>query len=483
MKPNIIFIVTDQQKYDTLGCTGNSVIKTPNLDKLGEEGVIFTNAYTPSPVCGPARAAIFTGRYPPGAGVVKNNTMPIRGDAVLFTERLQNLGYMTAQVGKLHFVPYTKRYGFKYKRLHDSLCRELYGIHEAEHSDYLKFLQRTKYKKDPDAPIRLFEEDEKKWFEKEYYQFIMGSNWREEKYHSNTWVAEESIKFLENNQEFPFFLHISFFGPHQPYQAPSPWNEMYKPDEIELPPQFYADTSKFPIFQKREAKLAFELRSQFDIPTYKKIIAANYGQISMIDHYIGKIFQKLKEKGLWNNTFIIFAPDHGDHLGAYGLFFKGEMYDSCCKVPLIIKPLRSSQKGRRINKIVNTLDLYGTILEIAGDSNWKQEEPTPWKSYEIESRSLLPLIQGKEVKWNNETFSIIGTDPNSNLTMYRKDNLKLCRLAIGEKEAVYEMFDMAERPVEMRNIFEEKKYRKEKENLKEKLDRWWQLQKEKYPKY
>ena len=109
-RPNIVFVMTDQHRHDRLSCVSGGVPETPNLDRLAREGTLFENAYTPSPVCSPARASIFTGQYPAANGVV-SNWLPFRGEAVLFTERLQNLGYRTAEVGKLHFVPHEKRFG------------------------------------------------------------------------------------------------------------------------------------------------------------------------------------------------------------------------------------------------------------------------------------------------------------------------------------------------------------------------------------
>jgi arylsulfatase A-like enzyme len=170
---------------------------------------------------------------------------------------------------------------------------------------------------------------------------------------------------------------------------------------------------------------------------------------------------------------IIFVSDHGDYTGAYRLLFKGQMYDACCKVPMFIKPAFYRDKGIVRDEIVNSLDLYGTILDVAGDCEWKKEN--------IESRSLTPLFNDTYKQWDNETYSIIGNDKNNNLTMIRKNNLKLMRLACGEDEAVYEMYDMNDEVVEVRNIYEDISYEKEKKILKKQLDSWWEDQSKKYP--
>ncbi|MCD6520831.1 MAG: sulfatase-like hydrolase/transferase [Anaerolineae bacterium] len=476
-KPNILFIMNDQHRFDRLGCMSDPLIKTPHVDRIAREGVTFTNAYCPSPVCGPARGAIFSGMYPPACGVV-NNWVPFRGDIVLLTERLQQLGYRTAEVGKLHFVPHIKRFGFQFKRLHDAH----YNVYanDALYSDYVKYLQETRYRDDPEEPIRRADEDEACYWTGDEYRFIMGSNWLEEKYHYNTWTAEESIKYLQNYQgDEPFFLFVSFFGPHQPFEPPTPWNTLYDPEDIELPPQFYAGMEDAPVFQATKGASSREHKTKWNEATYKKIIAAYYGQITMIDHYIGRIFAQLEAMGLWDETMIIFTADHGDHNGQYGLFYKGDMYDSCEKVPLIIKPAFAQQGGWQNSRVVNTIDLFGTILEVAGDQNWAEEEAEKGR---IEARSLAPLLhKGAEVAWENHTFAIIGGNPESNLTMLRQDHLKLIRLAREDGEALYELYDMRDPVYEVRNVYEDPTYAAQREELKEKLDRWWARQKALYP--
>jgi arylsulfatase A-like enzyme len=194
----------------------------------------------------------------------------------------------------------------------------------------------------------------------------------------------------------------------------------------------------------------------------------------MIDHYVGKLFAYLRRENLWDNTLVVFVSDHGDYNGAYGLFFKGQMYDASCKVPLLIKPPRPSHARVVRDEIVNTLDLYGTILDWAGDTDWRQPH--------IEARSLIPFLQqAGHVPWENKTFSIIGADPARNLTMLRGDHLKLARLARGDEEPLYELYDMDDEVVEVRNVLDDPAYQDEKRALQTELDAWWRLQAVRYP--
>jgi arylsulfatase A-like enzyme len=304
----------------------------------------------------------------------------------------------------------------------------------------------------------------------------MGSGWRTEEQHDIPWTISESIRFLENHSgEKPFFLFTSFFGPHQPYLPPAPWDTLYKPDNIDLGPRFDARLENSPIFQMNHGKLAGRLREEWEINKYKEVIAAYYGQISMIDHYLGQLFDYLEEKGLWDNTWILFTADHGDFNGAYGTFFKGEMYDVSVKIPLIIKPVSGMRVTGKMEQPVSTLDLYGTILDISGDPNWR-DLPL------MESKSLLPLLQeGNPMKGTDKIFSIIGADPETNLCMLRKGRLKIIRKSRNAQEAVYELYDLESDPYETRNIYGLSANSGMEQQLRRELDAWWLTQSGRYP--
>jgi arylsulfatase A-like enzyme len=338
--------MTDQHRFDRLSCMGDPVLRTPNIDSIARAGVLFRNAYTPSPVCSPARAAIKSGMYPPGCGVVTN------------------------------------------------------------------------------------------------------------------WV--------------PFFLFTSFFGPHQPFEPPAPWNALYDPKGIQLPPQYGAEMQGCPIFEETCAPRARLFKRLWSQEAYGEMVAAYCGQVAMIDHCVGRLLDYLKREALWDDALVIFCSDHGDHNGAYGLFFEGQMYDSCCKVPLLIKMPGSADGGIVRDEIVNTLDLYGTILDMAGNTDWRQPH--------IEARSLVPLAHSPDsVAWENKRYAIIGADPTANLAMLRAGDLKLIRLSRGDGEPLYELYDMRDEPVETRNVFDDPHYLEGREKLKEELDARWIKQCAAYP--
>ncbi len=478
--PNILLIMCDQFRFDRLGIMGDSLIRTPNLDGLAREGILFKNAYCPSPVCAPSRASLKTGLFPPGNGVVTNwvpfkedidGSIPIKN--YLLPERLKNQGYHTGMVGKLHFVPPEDSFGFEFKALHDAP----YSIYanDDQHSDYIRWLKEQYFKESGKDIVAVFDRDES-YYPDSIYQFIMGSGWRTEEQHDIPWTVSESIRFLENHSgEKPFFLFTSIFGPHQPYLSPSPWDTLYKAEEIILDPRFYATLENSPIFQLNQGKLAGKLRSEWDLHKYKEVIATYYGQISMIDHYLGKLFTLLKEKYLWENTWIVFLADHGDFNGAYGIFFKGEMYDVSAKIPLIIKPAAGLWIRGKSEVPVNSIDLYGTILDIAGDTGWR-------KLPLMESSSLLPLLHGENLPPGSEkVYSIIGTHPSENLCMLREGSFKIIRKSIKDQPALYELYDLDSDSDETLNVSGEAKYSEIEQTLREEIDAWWSKQSGRYP--
>ena len=193
----------------------------------------------------------------------------------------------------------------------------------------------------------------------------------------------------------------------------------------------------------------------------KEVIAQYYGQVNMIDESIGRVLDYMKEAGLYDDTLIIFSSDHGDHLAEHGLFFKGQMYDSCVKVPLMIK-LPGQRDGRRSRRVVNTIDLYSTVLELTGAENLNQG---------IESKSMLPLLHDDSAAWPDESLSIIGDDKAHAMTMLRKGSIKLIRYPDGDG-AVYEMYDLDDDPEEIHDIYPERSNDTETEAMRAELDSW-----------
>ncbi|MBI9019687.1 MAG: sulfatase-like hydrolase/transferase [Verrucomicrobia bacterium] len=431
-RPNILFIMTDQQQAETLSCLGHPVVKTPNMDRIAERGVNFTRAYCASPVCGPSRASIFCGLYPAASGVTKNY-MPHRDGTLLLPEALRRAGYETAMAGKLHLAPIEVAHGFEEKHLHDA-GYNVYREDEPLNSEYVQWLADKSYGGDIQKVIAQFNADEA-CLETDPFRFIMGSNWRSEKEHSNSWVTERTLDFLRKKHDRPFFMFTSYFGPHQPMMPPEPWASMYSPDEMELPPEFYTETGDKPLAaEKKDSSPIF--KKGLTGRQYREALAAYYGQISMIDHGIGRILDELDAQGLADNTIVVFTSDHGDHAGQFGLFFKSTMYENSVRVPLFVAdPAKGAGTCR---KLVNNLDLYATLLERAG-----VEAP------QTASRSLVPLIDDVQLDaWDNVTYS-----EQYPWTMVARDDWKLIRFRNEDGTQVHELYRLDSGPADFSNVW------------------------------
>lgn len=349
-RKNILFLFTDQQRYDTIEALGNPIIKTPALNRLAEQGIAFTRAYSPCPVCVPARHALHTGQLPHRTDCVINEHMP-EGHAS-FMEILSENGYQTHGVGKMHFhfadKPASELWGF------DSRDRSEEDLAE---DDFTLFLKENGYGHvhDPHG-VRS-----------EYY-YIPQPSQLPERLHNTTWVADRSIDFLERRDpNRPFLLMSSFIKPHPPFESPTPWNKLYRGPEMPLPkrpPDSDKLISYWNRFQNR-----YKYRDQgIDDNLMRVMKAAYYGAISFIDYQIGRLLDYLEHNDLLDDTLIVFSSDHGEMLGDYDCVGKRNFLDSGARVPLIVVD-PDGLKGMRCEKPVSLVDILPTFLQVAGIEN------------------------------------------------------------------------------------------------------------------
>lgn len=391
-KPNILLITSDQQHFSMLGKI-NDKIKTPNLDRLASEGTMFSRAYCPNPTCSPSRASILTGMYPSEHGCWSLGTK-LPEDTPTMSQYLADNGYETALIGKAHFQPTrgTKEYPSiespEYMWDLDfwrSFDKDFYGFkhiellrnHTAEHwigQHYLAWLEDNgckDWKKYFFAPRGRMRNKE------------MG-NWKiPEKYHYNTWIAERTNSLLEEYQKEgkPFFLWASFPDPHYPQIVPSPWDKMYKPEDMELPDFSFDEHKKNPPYFAEVFKLFPKLKEYkesgygvhglhthlYNKKRQQKKLAYAYGMMSFMDKYIGKILDKLKELGLEENTIIVFTTDHGDLFGQHGFIHKCIFhYEDLLKVPMIVKYKNHLPSNVSSDSLQSLVDLAPTLVGLCG---------------------------------------------------------------------------------------------------------------------
>jgi arylsulfatase A-like enzyme len=450
-RPNVVVIMADQFHPEALGC-GDRPVETPNVDRLANQGVRFESTYCPSPICGPARASIFSGRYPQETGIT-SNWEPVPNDLPLLPEVLRDSGYHTALVGKLHLSPHAAPHGFEYRQRHDSMY-DLYYAEEPWQSAYVEWLAEERFDGDVTAVIDRANADESYFSEDRtsVRKFLLGSNWREESEHSNAWVGRGSVRYLEDHREEPFFLFASYFGPHQPMAAPGRWADRYDPDDIELPPEFDVETGDKPILRNDDPGVP-QSGDTWRREEYQEVLAAYYGQVSMIDYYTGQILDALDRLGLAEDTLVVFTADHGDHAAQFGKFTKGSMYHGSVGVPLVVRdPTRTDHAGTTTQRVLNTVDLHDTILEYCGVDHGE----------ETASRSFLPLLEDPETDdWTDRTYSEFGDS-----AMVVDGEYKLYRGRDGD----FELYDRHDRPRDGENLWEHGEYGDVQDRLFDRLE-------------
>lgn len=379
-KPNILMIMADQFRWDCLGCAGNAAIRTPNLDRIAARGVRFSNAFTPNPICVPARATLMTGNYPHVCTGMKSNNGRIRAGQPVLTEVLKASGYRTYAMGKLHFVPYAAPgqprlvHGFEHVDLHES--------------------GRIIGKFDPAGRLRGLED---------YADYLHTVGWGgygrghgignndvrpcpsplPAEHYVDHWIADCTIRQLHRHRQEtpgqPFFMFMSSPKPHAPYDPPRPYDQLYDPRGMPAPFGSAADAAL------RDPSLEHErvTRAQDSLsPEAIRVIRSYYyGSVTFLDEQIGRVMGALEQMQLADNTLVLFTADHGDLLGDFGVFFKSNHLNGSVRIPLLaagpgvargavcdalvglqdVLPSLASAAGARLGAKVQGIDLSGVL--------------------------------------------------------------------------------------------------------------------------
>ncbi len=375
---NVLLLVTDQHRFDVLGCMGNSIVETPNLDRIAAEGTLFRHAYTACPSCVPARACLLTGMDQWHTGILGmgegQGDMGTNFEHTLPGE-LAKAGYYCKGVGKMHFFPQ----------------RALNGFHHIE-------LDESRRRQDPD-----FCSDYEQWFHVHKdgnYSMSDGRDWNgwegrpydnPDFLHPNFWTVDRSIRFLKDRDRGrPFFLKTSFARPHSPYDAIPQYFEKY--DRRKLPEAVVGEWAEIHDDPKQTANPA-AWHGTMSKEQIHKARAGYYGNVEHIDHEIGRLLDELERQGLLDDTLIIFTADHGDMLGDHHMWRKTYAYEGSAHIPMLLR----LPKGLRNNvvaesdKPVMLRDVMPTVLDILGlkipDS--------------VDGSSMLPLTLGKDCEWRD----------------------------------------------------------------------------------
>ncbi|TNC27752.1 sulfatase family protein [Amycolatopsis alkalitolerans] len=437
-RPNIVFVITDQQRYDTIAALGHGHVDTPNLDRLVAEGTTFTHTYVSAPSCSPSRASLFTGLYPHSLGVLRNEETWRHS----WVESLAASGYHCVNVGKMHTHPWETAMGFHERTVVENKDRDHPDV-PFFHDQWDKALWVRGERK----PTRVT------YRERADYADRLGAfAWElDEDLHSDVFVGAHARWWLDTYPGTePFFLQIGFPGPHPPYDPVPRHLDRYRDRDVPLPTVDEEDLAGQPD-ALRELREHHQANDHDAIVHLARPTAAQsarqrrhyYANITMIDEQIGLLFDALERRGVAEDTVIVFTADHGDCLGDHGHSQKWTMYEPSVRVPAIVRG-PGIVAGQRIDALTAMMDLGPTVLELA------DLEPPQW----MEARSLLPALHGEPWQGRQYAFSehardmiLTGTEL---MTMVRDERWKLVEFVDSDQG---QLFDLAADPHEMRNLW------------------------------
>ncbi len=425
-------------RADYLGCYGAAFAKTPHIDQLSKEGITYENACSTSPLCVPARASLLTGKNAVENGVLHNDAWlrPDHRECGLETwpQILSDNGYETIAVGKMHFYPWDAMEGFDRRIISED------KRHYLVNDDYAEYLSSRGLKKYRGIDCEGYFEGKG--------AMVNPLNKEDQ---ADQWIAKEACKVIRaQSTEKPFAMMVGFLSPHCPYDPDQSFASLFdEADMLDAVPE----TEESMSFHERMVN-AYKLPwAQVDYSVLtekeKKRIKAYYSAcIHDVDECVGSIINALKEKGIYDETVIIFASDHGDLVGDFGLMGKHYFYEPSVHVPMIIKDQSLGQAGSRRNEIVNLTDLRATILHIAGIEGKETEDSKTLSCY----------------KKNSEERILFGATDIGYIA--RMGHWKLCRYVTG----LTQLFNLADDPNEQVNLA----YTSQSMNIFKKLDAYMQ---------
>ena len=416
-RPNIVFLFSDQQRYDTLSCYGADYLDVPNLDALADESFVFQNAYVSQPVCTPARATIMTGLYPHAAGPIVN-MINLPEDVKVISEMISDDHYK-GYMGKWHLGNDIERqHGFNVWRSSEDGHGTGYTHAQLnnETSTYTEYLVSKGYTPDRKPAANA----EGRGFS------LLGrrSGIRTSTFSSDahydmpeedqmaSYLAQEACEFIDENKDRPFVLYVSTFEPHSPYHGP--FMDQYDPETLPVGPAFLEKPEsasmvnkvradyfmKFMLDGEDQTKDPYMMNyaaSREDVTTeigWRTLRAHYMGNITLVDRMVGRINQAIKDAGIEDDTIIVFTSEHGDMMGDHGMLEKRSMFEEASRVPLLMKVPWLSKSQKIIEGSVGHIDLVPTLLDLIGE-----DVPD-----HLQGKSLQPVLQGDEDLSENDVF-------------------------------------------------------------------------------
>ena len=443
MKPNILWICTDQQRYDTIGALGYTHVSTPNIDHLIESGTVFTHAYCQSPICTPSRASFLTGMYASAVHVNGNGLEYFPDNPPLVTKLFADVGYDCGLIGKLHLASASQ------------------GI-EPRTNDGYRYWQYSHAPRD-DWPIG---HDYANWVRTNgsvLANLVPDPDGVPPEFHQTTWCAEKTIDFICQQREQSWLASVNIYDPHPPFNAPREYRDMFDPAQMpgalfresDLIEQDRLACADFQSQVRRPEELdinnryySLEKDSPYGQGDVRLLQAAYAAMIKQVDDQLGRILDALEVSGQRDNTIVIFTSDHGEMLGDHGLIQKGcRFYEGLVRVPLIFSWPGHIKAGLRSDALVELSDKAPTLLQLV-------DEEVPGH---MTGKSLLPILKGDASPSYHrdfvrcEYYDALQAPDGTFATMYRDQQYKL---VVYHGRAYGELYDLEEDPDEFVNQWE-----------------------------
>lgn len=381
-RPNILFLMSDEHRADVTGYEGNSVVRTPTLDHLAETGVVFRNAYTPSPICVPARQCLMSGQLPSTCGCP--GWIDLAPNYLTWARHFSRYAYETICCGKLHHLGTDQMQGWNQRPAGDVqvATNHLDGRFDEEFKRYERPFGDYKWSDTKEA-LRAGVGDS--------HVVVKDAFWTQAALTSLEWHFS-SAQYDREQPQRPLLLKLSLLQPHYPYQTDAEKFGYYL-NRVE--PYLDELVSEHPFLSRRQ------VRPGVDCPVrdLRRATAAYYGMIATIDAHYGAVLDYLEYLGQdLDDWVIVYCSDHGEMLGEHGIWEKQKFYEGSCRVPLVIRWPKRFPGGRVVNQNVSLCDLFATLCDLAG-------LPIPDG---LDSRSLVPLLQGETAGWDNTAISQFG---------------------------------------------------------------------------
>ena len=457
--PNIIFIITDQQRYDTIAGLGASFMQTPHLDRLVSEGVSFDQCHCTGAVCVPSRASLFSMEYPHTVRSYTNSS-PWQQ---CWVEDFQKVGYHTINVGKMHTNPIDGAFGFDQRYIVENKDRALPYDHP--HGGFLdewdKFMLNCGVRKPSRETYRI---EDPNWS-----TGLGAFEWPlEEKFHPDTFVGTMAQWAVETREaDTPLFLQIGFPGPHPPYDPPRRFLDLYENTDIPVslvtdeelaaqPPYHEAYRSNM-MKGHPDAVKWHERPSEAQLLRLWKHYAAN---VTLIDEQVGQILSSLENNGYLEDAIVVFMSDHGDCLGDHGHTQKWTMYDAVTRVPAIVWAPGKLPEGKRTNALIQHMDLVPLLFELAG-----VDQPD-----HSGAQSALPVALGESDGRDAVFAELAGRGSNAYLNMVRTQDWKLVHYL--DHSDFGELYNLNADPSEIHNLWTQPEYDPTKTELLKILREW-----------